>query len=1266
MGDVWPADEPEKSKLIPVTVYDGSREKFKGWCGDIRIELQDHGLDHHMTNKHPPPAGAIGDQASQEDKDNHAMVARRKTNKRKVYTFIYRYLPQKIKEEASGDPYNGNPYLILELARQEYHQVSAATIKELKKKLINFEMLDNESLKGTVGRLNALIKSLNAQSIATTDKEKRDTLIDALVDEEWDSARRSERKKILKNVDRTYLETVTFLTEEEVERKYLNKNRTSTKKKTDEKAELALFVKLEKKYGNGKNGKGGTGTPNTTPGGNKKGKGWGPEDPNKKVKRPPFKCYTCGATDHNRFSASCPEKGKKQTPAGKKAQEDIANYKAKCDAIPEAYPAEVIITPEVNLVEKRKRKCADSGSSANCKKDTGEVTEIRPAASGSALSGVGGVTAITEKGKLEVIPSEEKLTVHIVPRLKRDLLSIFDMADNWETTFVLNNKRMVVLKNEDMPPIPEELVILKGQPEEGIYLVDEDQEEANCVTETPKAVKEKPAACAEEKRDINAIPTADDFDSELGIPDPATAKRKKKKVTKPKEKEIVTFGLPSDGSIIEEDEEIKTLSSPQKELPTENPKRKRRRRVLMRKRERELRLWHMRYGHIEGLWRMIQKQAVTGLPSNYHELFCQDDFCVHCLHGKQKKDDHGPITRTEREIGELFHVDLTHHDTESLGRKRYSMCMVEHKSKVDFCDFLRKKSDAGEALKKMILKFERQTGKSVKIIQCDGALEFIAEGSVMKKWCVDRGMTVRNSSPDVQEENGIAEARNDRRATCATTMRIARQLSEQFYAESERLACILYSHVPKKDEAISGYEMIWNKKPDCELIHPFACHAYAWRSRKKRKKTKNPSKTRPCLYMGPAIDAAGYRLYDPFAKKIFQQANVLFDEYSFGIPELAKRNRGHKKFMECRFDPTDVYNSDSEWSDEADSESPASSGSDENRNVESDGAESPREKSKPRREETVEQEQEELPFAEEDSRGSSPQRELGIPEDIVGIVPEDTPPLIFMPDPNIASTPPKLPPATKMSQAEPRRSTRLLIKEMTKAPPDNHEAQTASIATNGITTDEYDALSLLTAFLAEGKTESHKTPKSHKQAKRGPDHKEWHEAELREIYAHVINGTFVLVEMPKDGTDGKKHVLMKSLWRYCIKTQQNIITNYKARLCADGRFVVVSPDKAFAGTPLATSINTVFGLAAHYGTKVMSGDIPAAYVQAPIPEGDTIYYVTQPEGHVDPKHPDWVWQLKKCLYGIPISGNLWNATFSQFLLEIGMTRCKSDPAVFYM
>ena len=454
--------------------------------------------------------------------------------------------------------------------------------------------------------------------------------------------------------------------------------------------------------------------------------------------------------------------------------------------------------------------------------------------------------------------------------------------------------------------------MLDGYPENGIYLID-DQEgvsEVNCAQ--PERVETSDAKeLLKRKRTVKwkigvkmADAKANSKAKEPITRGKSTADEKADSSKKSKEKNKASFGLPSAGSMIEEGEE--SDSEPPLPEPTPiPPKRKKRRRVLMRKWERELRLWHLCYGHIAGLKQTIDARAVTGLPTDYHSLFCQDDFCVMCLHGKQKLDDHGPIIRTPREIGELFHVDITYHSTESVaGKKKYTLCQIEHKSRVDFPSFLRKKSDTGEELKKTILRFEQQTGKPVKIIQCDGALEFIAPGSVMRAWCVGRGMIVRNSSTNVQEENGIAEAGNLRRGTAATMMRIGARLSSQFECEAERLAAILYSHIVKasksgKSMGISGYEMIWNKKPDCELIHPFGCHGYAWRSKRTRKRSGNPSKTRPCLYMGPAIDAAGYRCYDPFSKKMFQQSSVLFDEYLFGIPELVKKNKGHKKFMEC-------------------------------------------------------------------------------------------------------------------------------------------------------------------------------------------------------------------------------------------------------------------------------------------------------------------------------------------------------------------------------
>jgi hypothetical protein len=99
---------------------------------------------------------------------------------------------------------------------------------------------------------------------------------------------------------------------------------------------------------------------------------------------------------------------------------------------------------------------------------------------------------------------------------------------------------------------------------------------------------------------------------------------------------------------------------------------------------------------------------------------------------------------------------------------------------------------------------------------------------------------------------------------------------------------------------------------------------------------------------------------------------------------------------------------------------------------------------------------------------------------------------------------------------------------------------------------------------------------------------------------------------------------------------------------------------------MPNAINSTFALAAHYGVTVHSGDIPAAYVQAPVPDGDTIYYIQQPAGFRDEKHPDWVCQLNKCLYGIPCSGKQWNMTLAKFLIEeVGMKRLDSDPSVFF-
>ena len=51
----------------------------------------------------------------------------------------------------------------------------------------------------------------------------------------------------------------------------------------------------------------------------------------------------------------------------------------------------------------------------------------------------------------------------------------------------------------------------------------------------------------------------------------------------------------------------------------------------------------------------------------------------------------------------------------------------------------------------------------------------------------------------------------------------------------------------------------------------------------------------------------------------------------------------------------------------------------------------------------------------------------------------------------------------------------------------------------------------------------------------------------------------------------------------------------------------------YAGTATIKSLNLTFAITAMFDLDVNSGDVPSAYIQADIPDGDIVYYVTHPK-----------------------------------------------------
>nr|GEX89302.1 hypothetical protein [Tanacetum cinerariifolium] len=72
-------------------------------------------------------------------------------------------------------------------------------------------------------------------------------------------------------------------------------------------------------------------------------------------------------------------------------------------------------------------------------------------------------------------------------------------------------------------------------------------------------------------------------------------------------------------------------------------------------------------------------------------------------------------------------------------------------------------------------------------------------------------------------------------------------------------------------------------------------------------------------------------------------------------------------------------------------------------------------------------------------------------------------------------------------------------------------------------------------------------------------------------------------------------------------------------------------------------------------------DVKTAFLYGPLKEE---VYVNQPDGFVDPYHPDKVYRLKKALYGLKQAIRAWYDELSTFLVSKGFSKGSIDPTLF--
>ena len=163
---------------------------------------------------------------------------------------------------------------------------------------------------------------------------------------------------------------------------------------------------------------------------------------------------------------------------------------------------------------------------------------------------------------------------------------------------------------------------------------------------------------------------------------------------------------------------------------------------------------------------------------------------------------------------------------------------------------------------------------------------------------------------------------------------------------------------------------------------------------------------------------------------------------------------------------------------------------------------------------------------------------------------------------------------------------------------------------------------------------------------------------LSEYSSLVENETWELVPPPTDKN------IVGSRWVLRIKRgEDGAMGRFKARLVAQGYSQIKGTDydKVFSPVARHTSLRSLLALANAHDLEIHQMDVKTAFLNGTL---DCEIFMSQPEGFVDPKKPDYVCKLKKSIYGLKQAARCWNVTLDEYLRSNGYRKSNADDCLY--
>ncbi|GKB80522.1 retrotransposon protein, putative, ty1-copia subclass [Tanacetum coccineum] len=154
------------------------------------------------------------------------------------------------------------------------------------------------------------------------------------------------------------------------------------------------------------------------------------------------------------------------------------------------------------------------------------------------------------------------------------------------------------------------------------------------------------------------------------------------------------------------------------------------------------------------------------------------------------------------------------------------------------------------------------------------------------------------------------------------------------------------------------------------------------------------------------------------------------------------------------------------------------------------------------------------------------------------------------------------------------------------------------------------------------------------------------------------NKVWYLVDLPLNGqTVGCK-------WLFKKKNDMDVnVHTFKAPLVAKGFTQTYGVDYEETFSPVADirAIRNLLAIAAFYDYEIWQINVKTAFLNGHLSED---VYMVQPEGFVDPKHPNKVCILQRSIYGLKQTSRSWNKKFDDEIKKIDFTQNPDDPCVY--